>query len=171
MAVLIQSITFGVAVLFILVGVVGTIIPLLPGTLLIWLTILFYTIAERASGFAAIDPLTFIVLTIIALVTGLADVWLPLVGAQKRGASRRSMMLGIVGSLIGTILLPLLGTIIGYVVGVLLGEYHKFRDWDRAVRAGLGGLAGWGIGTAIQLGGGLLMFLIFVWQVLAFQTG
>lgn len=76
-----QSLFFGIAVVFLLVGLAGVIIPLLPGSLLIWLTVAVYAVAERLNGFAAIDPLTFVVITLIALVTGLSDLWLPLLGA------------------------------------------------------------------------------------------
>jgi uncharacterized protein YqgC (DUF456 family) len=93
-----------------------------------------------------------------------------LVGAKVSGSSRRALVFGALGALAGTFLLPipLLGTIIGYAGGILLGEYHKHRDWDRAFRAGVGGVAGWGIATVLQLGGGLLILLIFVWQVLTY---
>jgi hypothetical protein len=165
-----QSLSFGLAVFFMLVGLVGVIIPMIPGTLLVWLTVIVYAILERASGLAAMDPVTLIVISLIAIVTGLADLWLPLVGAKVSGSSRRALVFGALGALAGTFLLPipLLGTIIGYAGGILLGEYHKHRDWDRAFRAGVGGVAGWGIATVLQLGGGLLILLIFVWQVLTY---
>lgn len=170
MTILSQSLSFGLAVFFMLVGLVGVVIPMLPGTLLIWLTVLLYAILERANGFAAIDPLTFIVISLIAIVTGLADLWLPLVGARASGSSRRALVFGALGALAGTFLIPipLLGTIIGYAAGILLGEYHKRRDWNRALRAGAGGVAGWGIATVLQFGGGVLILLLFVWQVLVY---
>lgn len=170
MTILSQSLSFGLAVFFMLVGLVGVVIPMLPGTLLIWLTVLLYAVLERANGFTAIDPLTFIVISLIAIVTGLADLWLPLVGAKASGSSRRALVFGALGALAGTFLIPipLLGTVIGYAAGILLGEYHKHRDWHRALRAGAGGVAGWGIATVLQFSGGLLILLLFVWQVLVY---
>lgn len=163
-----QSIAFGIAAFFMLLGLVGVLIPLMPGSLLIWLTVILYAVVERLNGYAAIDPLTLVVITLISLVTGLADLWLPLVGGKVSGSSTRALLFGVAGAILGTILLPLLGSIIGYALGILLGEYQKHRDWDRALRAGAGGLAGWGIGTALQMGGGLLVIIIFIWQVLTF---
>lgn len=170
MNLILQSILFGVGVAFLLIGLAGVLIPLLPGTLLIWITVVVYAIAERLNGFAAIDIATFAVITIIALVTGLADLWLPLLGAKVTGSSPRSLIYGVLGGIIGTFILPLLGSIIGYVAGILIGEYRRYGDWDKALRAGWGGLAGWGIATAIQLGGGLIILIIFVWQVLSYQA-
>ncbi|HZD11379.1 MAG TPA: DUF456 domain-containing protein [Candidatus Binatia bacterium] len=170
MDLILQSVIFGLAVVFLLVGLIGVVIPLLPGSLLLWLTVAVYAAVERLNGFAAIDVATFAVITLIALVTGLSDLWLPLLGARVTGSSTRSLLFGVVGAIIGTFVLPLLGSVIGYVVGILVGEYRRYGDWNKALRAGLGGVAGWGIATAIQLGGGLLILIIFVWQVLAYQT-
>ncbi len=165
---LLQGLAFGLACFFILLGIVGTIIPILPGMLLVWVTVLVYTLAERANGYAAIDPTTFVVITIIALVTGLADLWLPLLGARISRTSKRAMALGLIGGIIGTFITPLIGTLIGYALGILIGEFHKVRDLRLALRASVNGLAHWGIGTAIQLGGSIVIFIIFVWQVLSF---
>lgn len=166
-----QALAFGVAVAFMLVGLVGIIVPILPGVVLIWLTVLAYAIVE---GFSAIDWLSFATITLIALVTGTADIWMALFGAKSGGASLVSMVYGVVGSIIGFFVLgsvlPLVGSlfggIIGYSAGVLLGQYQKQRDWRLAFKASLGGLAGWGVATFIQLGGGLMILALFVWQVL-----
>lgn len=166
-----QAALFGVSVVSILIGIVGVIVPILPGTLLIWLTVLAYAIIE---GFSSIDWLTFTVITLIALVTGTADIWLSLFGAKTGGASFLSMAYGVVGAIIGFFVLGavapiiggLFGGILGYSAGVLLGQYQQERDWNLAIRASLGGLAGWGVATIIQLGGGMCILALFVWQVL-----
>jgi len=164
LSLLVDSITFGLVVAFIVMGLIGIIVPLVPGTLLIWIAVLFYVITD---GFGLLTVPAFAVITFIALGTGTADLWMPLLGAKSGGASKRALLLGIAGSIIGTFIAALLGTIIGYAVGILIGEYQKRGDWNEAFRAALGGVAGWGVATAIQLGGGILMLLIFVWQVLS----
>lgn len=163
MLTLLNSLGFGLAVAFMLIGALGVIIPIVPGTLLTWIAVLAYA---WVTDFAIITPGMFAILTVIALVTGTADLWLPLLGAKKTGASRRAIALGVVGGIAGTFVIPLLGTVIGYAVGVLLGEYLKHRDLPLAWRASLGGVAGWGVATAVQLGGALLMTLMFVLRVL-----
>lgn len=174
MTVLVEALAFGVAVAMIAVGVVGTIIPILPGIFLIWLSVLAYAIIE---GFKSIDWFTFVVITLIALVAGTADIWLSALGAKTTGASRRAMFLGFIGSIIGMILgtfipIPifgnLIGSVLGYAAGLLLGQYHKYKDWNKALKAGLGGVAGWGVATAVQFAGGILILILFVWQVLAY---
>lgn len=173
MNLLLQTINFALAVLFMLVGMVGIVLPILPGTFLIWLTVFFFYVVERALGFAAIDPISFGAITAIAIVAGSSDFWLPLLGARRSGSSRRAMVTGMIGAVIGTFALPipLVGTIVGYAIGVLLGEYQKHGEWDRAVRASAGGVAGWGVATLLQLGAGLLILILFVWQVVAYHQG
>jgi uncharacterized protein len=168
---MLQTINFALAVLFILVGMAGIVLPILPGTFLIWLTVFFFYVVERALGFAAIDPISFGAITAITIVAGTSDFWLPLLGARRSGSSRRAMVTGMIGAVIGTFALPipLVGTIVGYAIGVLLGEYQKHGQWDRALRASAGGLAGWGVATLLQLGAGLLILILFVWQVVAYH--
>jgi hypothetical protein len=160
-----EAITFGVIVAFIILGIVGTVVPIVPGTLFIWLGVAVYA---WHTGFTAISVGVFIFISLIALVAGTADLWLPLAGARTGGASKRALLFGTAGALIGTFLLPIpfLGTIIGYLLGLLLGEYQKHNDWELAKKASFSGLAGWAVATAVQIGGGIIILFIFVIQVL-----
>ncbi len=173
MALFLDAFAFGLAVAFMVIGLVGILVPILPGTVLIWLSVLVYVIFD---GFTAIDWITFSVITLIAIITGTADLWLPLLGAKSGGAARRAMFLGLIGSILGFFLLgaviPIIGNlfggIIGYALGILIGQYQKYQDWKVALKASIGGVVGWGIATVVQLAGGALMLLIFIWQVLAY---
>jgi uncharacterized protein YqgC (DUF456 family) len=55
---------------------------------------------------------------------------------------------------------------VGAILGVLLTEIIRHRDWRQALKAGRGWLVGWVLSTVVQLGIGLVMVAIFVWQVL-----
>ena len=163
MSLLLESITFGLIVAFIILGIIGIIIPLIPGIVLIWLAVVTYV---WAYGMETIGWASFIIITLIALVTGTSDLWMSLLGAKTGGASGRSFLFGAIGAIVGSFIVPLIGTIVGYAVGILLGEYQKRGNWDEALRASVGGLAGWGLATVIQLGGGLIILGIFIWQTL-----
>jgi uncharacterized protein len=159
---LFEALSIGFVIVILLFGLVGTFIPLVPGVLLMWLTILIYAWSE---GFTAVSTPSFIVISLIALVTGTSDIWLTLFGAKKGGASVRSMLTGLLGAVIGSFVFPIVGTIAGYIGGVLLGEYWRHGDWEIAKKAGLGGLAGFGIASLIQFIGGIFMLFIFLWQL------
>ena len=171
MPLFLEAVLFGLVVGLIVVGLIGIIVPIIPGTFLIWLSVLIYAIIE---GFDSIDWISFTAITIIALISGTADLWMSLLGAKTGGASKRALAYGMIGSVVGLIILgsvffplgSIFGGIIGYAVGVLAGQYHKHRDWNIAFKASIGGIAGWGIATAIQLAGAILILVIFVWQVL-----
>ncbi len=173
MEIVVEALVFGVAVAFMLVGLMGIVVPILPGTILIWLGVLAYALVN---GFQAIDWLTFTVLTLIALITGTADIWLTLLGAKTGGASFWALVYGLIGGIVGFFLfgslLPIVGNlfggIIGYALGILIGQYQKHRDWNLALKASFGGIVGWGIATIVQFGGGLMMIAIFIWQVLSY---
>lgn len=173
MPVVLNALVFGLAVTGMLIGLAGIVIPILPGTLLIWLSVLAYALIE---GFEALDWATFIFVSLIALVTGTADLWLTVLGSKRAGAGGWTFVYGFLGGIIGFFLLgsllPIIGSlfggIIGYSAGILLGEYRKLRDWNQAIKASLGGFVGWGVATVIQLVGGLLILIIFIWQVLSY---
>ncbi len=163
-ALLLDSLTFGLAIAFIVIGLIGTVVPVLPGTLLVWITIVVYA---AVTGMTSVGWGTLVFVTLIALVTGTADFWLPLLGARKTGAGGWSIVLGAVGGIIGTFILPLIGTIIGYGLGIVLGEVLRHRDLRLGLKAGLGGMAGWGVATAVQFAGAALMGIVFLWQALS----
>lgn len=159
---LFEAFSLGIIILILLFGLVGTLIPIIPGVLLMWLTVFLYAWVD---GFTAVSTPSFILISLIALITGTADLWLTLFGAKKGGANVKSMLIGTLGAIAGSFVLPIVGTIAGYVAGLLLGEYWQHGDWEIAKRAGLGGLAGWGIATIIQFIGGIFILILFLWQV------
>lgn len=164
MQTLIESLGFGLAIGFIMLGLIGTIVPAIPGPFLIWIPMFIYA---WAGGFETITPLTMVFLTLIFAVVASADIWMGMLGARVVGTSRRAMLVGLVGAIAGFIIFNFIGAIIGYALGILVGQYLLLRDWRLAFKASVGGLAGIGVSSLVQLGGGVLMLIIFVWQVMA----
>lgn len=163
MAQLFEAFSTGFVIFLLLLSLVGTLIPIIPGVLLMWVIVFIYALVD---GFTAVSTIAIIIISLIALVTGTSDIWLTLFGAKKGGASVKSMLIGTVGAVVGSFLFPIVGTIAGYIGGLLLGEYWQHGDWEIAKKAGFGGLAGWGIATVIQFIGGIFIFVIFLWQVI-----
>jgi uncharacterized protein len=147
------------------IGLIGTVVPIMPGALLIWLAVLFY--AAIVVGFSIFSPWVFILITLIALVSGTSEIWLPMLGAKTTGASGKTILVGLLGAILGTFLIPLpvFGTIIGYAAGLLLAGYLRVRNWRLAIKGVFGGVVGWGISSAVELGGGILIILLFITQV------
>jgi uncharacterized protein YqgC (DUF456 family) len=146
-----------------LVGLIGIVLPVIPGTVLIFVAAFFYALAE---GFQTIGWPTLVVLGLLAAVATSADIWASAVGAKLGGASGWSVVIGLVGGLVGFVLFSLPGAIIGAILGVLLTEVLRVGDWRQALKAGSGWVLGWVVSTVLQLGIALTMAAIFVWQVL-----
>jgi len=161
--------TFWVAITLLIVGLLGVVLPVIPGVGCMWIVILVYAIAER---FATIDPISIAVLTLLGLSGATADIWLSQLGAKVAGASPRSALYSLAGAVIGGLVglaffgagaIP--GAVIGSLLGVLINEYLERRDLKAAWRATLGMLVGFTLSTVVQLLIALAMFAIFVWQV------
>jgi uncharacterized protein YqgC (DUF456 family) len=153
------------------VGLLGVLLPLVPGVGFIWLVSLIYALAE---GFATIDPLTFTVLTILGALGFTADLWMSQVGAKVGGASIWSLLagllLGAIGALVGLVYLgvgagPL--AVVGAVLGIVLSEWYRRKNLRAAIRAGGGWLIGCTVAGLLQLLIGALMMLVFAWQARA----
>lgn len=152
------------------VGLVGVVLPLVPGIGFVWLVILIYAIAEQ---FATIDPITFGFLTLLGAIGVSTDLWMSQAGAKIGGASVWSLLAGLVlggiGAVLGLIFLGIgavPGAIAGAVLGVVLAEWYRRRDWREAFKAAGGWLVGCTLSGVVQFLLGILMTLIFVWQVL-----
>lgn len=157
-----NTVALVVTFLVMFVGLLGTVLPVLPGTVLILLGALFYAVLE---GFQSVGWPTLLVLALLTVVATTADIWAGGLGARAGGASGWSVLAGLVGGLIGLVFFSLPGAILGTVLGVLISEIVRVRDWRQALRAGGGWAAGWLLSVLVQLGLGLVMVAIFVWQV------
>jgi hypothetical protein len=159
-----EAILLFVVILLMLVGLIGTVLPILPGILFIWLGVALYA---WETDFTVISVPLFLLISVITLFAGSSDLWLPYLGAKKSGAAKRAYLLSTVGAIAGSFLLPVIGTLIGFVLGLFLGEYWKRRDAGTAVRVSWGGLKGWGLATLIQLVFAVLVIALFFWRVMA----
>ncbi|MHB8845301.1 MAG: DUF456 domain-containing protein [Nitrospirota bacterium] len=145
------------AVLFVIVGIAGIVLPALPGVVLVFIGLL---LAAWADGFQRIGWVTISLLagmTVLALIT---DVLATTLGVKRVGASRWA----IIGSVIGTVaglLFGLIGIILGPFVGAAAGEYYARRDMAQAGRAGFGTWAGIILGTAVKLALAFSMMALF----------
>jgi uncharacterized protein len=147
-----------VAILLVIVGLAGTVLPALPGVPLIFGGLLLIAYQD---GFNKIGVITLVILGALAILAVAIDYIAAIFGAKRVGASR----LAIIGATVGTIaglFLGFIGIIFGPFVGAAAGEFIARQD---AIQAGKVGLATWlgiVIGVAVKLGIAFLMVGIFV---------
>jgi uncharacterized protein YqgC (DUF456 family) len=145
------------AVLLVAAGIVGIILPALPGTVLIFAGLL---IAAWAGHFQRVGPLMLTVIGVIGAASYCVDFVAAAVGAQRLGASRRAMAGAALGTVLG-LFFGLPGIIVGPFIGAVLGELTLHRDWKRVGKAGLAAWIGFAIGTAVKVGLAFLMLGLF----------
>jgi uncharacterized protein YqgC (DUF456 family) len=151
-----------VALVLMFIGLLGVILPLVPGIVLVYLAALLYAVIE---GFAKIGPITLAVLTVLAVVGVTADLWVSSLGAKVGGASVWALLGGLVLGLVGLVFFSLPGAILGSVLGVIMVEMGRVGDWRKVLKSGGGWLIGWLLSTVVQLSLALIIIAIFLWQV------
>jgi uncharacterized protein YqgC (DUF456 family) len=159
---------FVVAYVLIVAGVAGSVIPVLPGPMLIWLGVLVWAWAD---GFGRIGAGVLVVLALLALASWGSDLVLTTVISRRAGASWRAILGAVVGGLIGATLLsavPLLGTVLGAILGAIAGmwlvEYYikgSKSAATTAVQAYLGSVIA---ATIVEMVIAILMVVIFAYQ-------
>jgi uncharacterized protein YqgC (DUF456 family) len=147
--------------LIMLVGLAGTIIPVLPGLVLIWGGALLYGLLW---GWGRSGPWLFALMTLLTVAGYTLSLLLTHVGAAKRGASWQALVASLVLGTIGFFVIPVVGALIGAVAGLYLVEYQRHRDARLAWRATTGAIVGYGIGFGLEIACGLAIIVLWgVW--------
>jgi uncharacterized protein YqgC (DUF456 family) len=146
------------------VGAVGTVVPVLPGIALVWGAGLVYGLVE---GFGAVGTGAFAVMTVLAAAGTAAGYVVPRRRAAAAGASTGSVWLGVAGAIVAAFAVPIVGLPLGGVLGIYVGEYLRTRDGAAAWRATQATVAGFGIAALVQLGAALAMIATWVAWVVA----
>ncbi len=147
-----------VAVLLIVIGVAGTVLPALPGVPLIFGGVL---LAAWIGDFQRISVFTVVVMAVLAVIGIVIDYVAAAISAKRAGASKE----GIIGAAIGTvagIFTGLWGLLFMPLAGAAIGEFIAHKD---ALRAGKVGAATWFgllVGTAIKLAIAFTMIGVFI---------
>ena len=152
-----ESLYYAVAVILILVGIAGVILPALPGLPLVFLGML---LAAWAGDFQQIGWVTLVVLGLLTLLSVAVDFFATLVGAKRVGASKKALWGAVLGTFIGIFFGPI-GLFAGPFVGALLGELWHGREIGQATKVGLGTWLGIVLGIVLKLGVAFAMLGLF----------
>ncbi len=147
------------AIVLFAIGLIGTVIPALPGTTIILATAIIHRVmvgAERSIGWK-----TMIILVLLTLVSYVFDFVGGYFGTKYFGATRWGTFGAILGALIG-LLFGVIGLFAGPVIGAVAGEFIAGKRMIDAGRAGWGSLLG-NLGAMIgRLAIALVMIAIFL---------
>ena len=178
----VEGLLLALTLVLMVVGLLGSVLPGLPGVTLIFLSALVYA---TLTDFRSVGAAILVVLFIFAAIAFVADFVATSYGARRFGASNwgtvGGAIGGIAGALFGLLFLgigSLFGLILGTIAGVFLGEYLKRTrqgqqgpgstgsDWRRASHAAGGVLVGYLASAGIQGLLGLASVIVFVLALL-----
>ncbi|MEO7433263.1 MAG: DUF456 domain-containing protein [Dokdonella sp.] len=136
------------AAVLILVGIVGSVLPVLPGVPIVFAGML---LAAWADQFAHVGTITLTILGVLTVIALVIDFVAGVMGAKRVGASRHAVIGAAIGTLVG-IFLGIPGLLLGPFVGALLGELVAGGTLRKAADVGVGAWVGFLVGTVAKLG-------------------
>jgi uncharacterized protein YqgC (DUF456 family) len=142
----------------VLAGLVGTILPALPGPPLVFAGLV---VTAWAEGFEKVGWVTLTILGILTLASFGIDLLAGSLGAKRLGASWQATVGAVLGTFVG-LFFGLPGLILGPFVGAAAGELLARRSWQQAGKIGLATWLGLVLGTAAKLALTFTMIGIFV---------
>lgn len=123
-------------------GVLGTVLPVLPGTALVLAGVI---LGAWIDDFARVSVGTMVLIGVLAVMAWVLEWAAGLLGAQRAGASRQALLGAAIGTVLG-LALGLIGVLFMPLLGAAVGEFLARRDQQRALKVGfatwLGLLAG-----------------------------
>jgi uncharacterized protein YqgC (DUF456 family) len=147
-----------IAVLLVVVGLIGVVVPVIPGAILIFAGL---SLAAWADGFVRVGFVTIFVLGLLTVATYVVDVATMALGMKRLGTSKRAMAGAAMGTIAG-VFFGLPGLIIGPFAGAALGELTAHNDVRRAGRAGIVAWVGFLVGTILKVALAFAMVAIFL---------
>ncbi len=134
-------------ILLVVLGIIGVIVPILPGVLLVYLGLF---LVAWSDGFVRVGWVSLGVVFVLGAVAWVIDVATTSLGARQFGASRWAA-LGAAGGMIIGLFFGLPGLILGPFLGALTVELIIRKDLLEAGKAGVGSWLGLLLGTALKL--------------------
>jgi uncharacterized protein len=147
--------------LVMLVGLIGVFVPILPGLVLIWAATLLWTVSEEGT----VRWVVLTIATLLLLGALILKYVIPARTVQKSGAPTSTLLVGLLGAVVGFFVIPVVGFIIGGVAGILVAEVLRLGSLGSARRSTAAALVGIGIGVLIELLAGVAMILVWLLAV------
>jgi len=146
------------AAILVVLGIAGTILPALPGTVLVFTGLV---VAAWADDFTQVGWIAISVLGALTLLSIVCDLAASAAGASRVGASRAAVTGAAAGTLIGAFF-GIAGLIVGPLAGAVIGELTAGTGIRRAGKVGLGAWLGFVVGTLLKIALAFAMVGVFI---------
>lgn len=135
-----------ISALFIVLGLIGSVLPILPGPPLSWLGLLILHLTKEVQ----LNTALIIITGIIAIIIFLLDYIIPAIGTKKFGGSKAGMIGTSIGLVVGLISPIPGGIILGPFIGAFIGEMINKSNSKLALKAAFGSFIGFIASTFIK---------------------
>lgn len=156
-----------ICALAIVVGAVGIIVPVLPGSLLIALSLLVWAVVIS-------EPLGWVVfgIGVVFVAAGmLSSAVLTGRTMKRRQIPGRSVVFGLILGIVGFFLIPVVGLLVGFALGLFLSEYQRQKEVKPAISSSVAALKATGLGILAEFGFAALAGGTWVVGVLVYFAG
>ena len=143
--------------LAVLVGLVGIVVPVLPGTILILGAVLVWAVATSSPA----GWVVFALVTTLLVIGGIVKYAVPGRGLKAAGVPNRTLVAGGLLGIVGFFVVPVVGLFLGFVLGIYLSELQRVGR-ERAWPSSWAALKAAGLSVLIELAAGLLAAAIWV---------
>lgn len=137
----------GFGIILMISGILGCVLPVIPGPPLSYLGLLLLHFTERYH----FSPRFLIIWAVLTAAVYALDYIIPAWGTKKFGGGKRGVWGSVIGLVIGLFFFPPFGIIAGPFVGAVIGELTAGRDSNTALKSGFGSFLGFLLGTLLKL--------------------
>lgn len=155
----------GLIALVIAVGLVGIVVPILPGSLLVLAAIAVWAVVERNTvGWVVLS----VAIAVVAAALLVKYLW-PARRMREAQIGGWTLVAGAVLGIVGFFVVPVVGLVLGFVLGVYLAELATYREPRRAWASTVQAVKGVALSVGVELTGGLAATAVWVVGVLLTQ--
>lgn len=156
--------SFNVFIFLVMVsGLLISALPIVPGTVIIWLAALVYGLV---AGFGTLGAWLFVFLTLLTIASLLIDNVLMSAKAHQAGASWLSLGGALLAGVVGSFAFPPLGGLIAAPLTLYAFELARLKESQKAWKVTKGLLTGWGLSSLARFGMALVM--VITWGIWAY---
>lgn len=134
------------AFLLLVAGIAGCVLPLLPGPPLAYAGMLLLHLTDKVH----FTTPQLVIWLVVVIVLQVVDYITPLLGSKYSGGTSFGNRGCMAGTLLGLFFMPW-GVIVGPFIGAVVGEMLGGQDLSHAIRAGIGTLLGFLVGTLLKV--------------------
>ncbi|GAA4700276.1 MULTISPECIES: DUF456 domain-containing protein [Kocuria] len=148
----------------IIIGCLGIIIPVLPGSITALIGLIIWAVVLQS-----VEGWVVLALGATLLLAGMSAS-LVLTGSRlkRRAIPNRTLLFGVIGAVIGMFVIPVVGLVIGFIVGLLASETVRNRNFRTALDTSWVALKAAGLGIIIELSCALLASSVFIIGAITF---